>query len=185
VSRLVVVKAWRRLLLVGVLAAAAGVVPGCRRFEPRRLDPVRALRSRVVPRFRPPADGLLTEGQIQMYLSVRRAAGAASDSDAARALQVDPAEFAWVRDRVVEALMALDARDVAEPAIEAYGTAIATLRVARRAQPGGREAGRLDAEIAALERERGSVRSPDAGPAAAVNAVRIRPHRAAIESLGP
>jgi hypothetical protein len=186
VSRLVVVENWRRCLLAGALAlAAAGVVSSCRRFEPRRLDPVRALRSRVRPRFQPPADGLVTERQIQMYLSVRRAAGSGSDADAARALQADPVEFVWVRDRVVEALMALDARDVAEPVIESYGKAIATLREARRTAREAAAIARLDAEIAALERERAAVRSPDPGPGAAVNAVRVRPHRAAIEALGP
>jgi hypothetical protein len=127
----------------------------------------------------------LTERQIQMYLSVRRAAGAASDADAARALQADPAEFVWVRERVVEALMALDARDVVEPVIESYGKAITTLREARRIAKEERTISRLDAEIAALERERASVRSPDPGPGAAVNAVRVRPHRAAIEAVGP
>jgi hypothetical protein len=177
---------WRRVapaLAVGL--ALAGLLDGCRRFEARRLDPVRALRSRVGRRFQPPADELLTEGQIRMYLSVRRAAGTASDADAARALNADPAEFAWVRGRVVEALMALDARDVVEPAIESYARAIAVVREVRRAVPEPQSGMRLDAEVATLERERGSIRSPEMGRGAAVNAVRVRPYRAEIESVGP
>jgi hypothetical protein len=173
-------------VVAGSLAAAgAAMLAGCRRFEPRRLDPVRALRSRVAPRFRAPSDGLVTEAQIQTYLTVRRAAGSASDTDAARALKLDPAEFLWVRARLIEALMALDGQEVIGPAIESYTRAIATLREARLMEKDARAAARLDAEIATLERERGSLHSPDAGRGVAVNAARARPYRAAIESVGP
>ena len=40
---------------------------------------------RPEPRFQPPADGLLTDAQLDRYLQVRRAAGAGSDAEAARA----------------------------------------------------------------------------------------------------
>ncbi len=172
------------LLLAVALAAGAAA---CNRSEPSRLDPVRALRSRVEPRFRTPPDGRLTESQIDAYLKVRRAVrGTASDAEAAHGLGVDPAEFDWVRARIIEALSALDSRKVAEAGIEAYTRALASLRQARDAAGDPRTAAKLDAEIAATERERALLRRPDpVPPAVAVNAVRVAARRAEIESLGP
>lgn len=174
----------RALLLAIPLAAAAA---GCNRAEPGRLDPVRAIRSRVEPRFRPPADGRLTDAQVDMYLRVRRAVrGTASDATAARELGVDPAEFDWVRARITEALSVLDARHVAQAGAEAYGRAIASLRKAREEAGDPRTTAMLDAEIAAGERERAALRRPDPlPPGIAANAARVAIRRTDIEALGP
>jgi hypothetical protein len=164
----------------------AGAV-ACKPSEPGGLDPVRAIRSRVEPNFRAPADGRLTDAQIDAYLKVRRAVdGTVSDAEKARGLGVDPAEFDWVRARIIEALSALDSRKVAEAGLEPYTRGIASLREARVAAGDPRTAARLDTEIAAMERERALLRKPDPLPPAAVaNAARVAPRRAQIESLGP
>jgi len=178
----------RLLPALAVLSVSIAAGPsGCKRVESRPLDPVRAIRSRVEGRFREPADGRITEAQIDLYLRVRRAAGAAgSDADAARGMGVSPAEFDWVRGRIIEALRALDSRKVADAALESYSRAIATLREARRGAGDPGAAARVDAEIAALERERAALRKPDPpGPAVSANAARIAARRAAIESVGP
>jgi hypothetical protein len=177
-------------LLPAVLVLSASIaagLPGCKRIESRSGDPVRVIGSRVEGRFREPADGRISEAQIDLYLQVRRAAGAASsDADAARGLGVSPAEFDWVRGRVIEALRALDAKRVADAALESYSRAIATLREARRGAGDPRAAARIDAEIAGLERERAALRKPDPlGPAVSANAARVAARRVAIESVGP
>ena len=172
-------------VLAGVAAAGLLGLAGCRRPEPERLDPVRAIRSRVEPRFRAPQDGRLTPAQIDLYLKVRRAAGRGSDAEAARALLADPAEFAWTRSRITEGLAAVDARRVAEAAGESYARGLAALREARRAAPDARTAARLDSEIAAIERERASLRRPpaDIPPAAAANGALVEARRAEIDSV--
>ncbi len=174
-------------VLAGVAAAGLLALAGCRRLEPERLDPVRAIRSGVEPRFRAPQDGLLTPAQIDLYLKVRRAAGRGSDAEAARTLGADPAEFAWTRGRITEGIAAFDARRVADAAGESYARGLAALREARRAAPDARTASRLDVEIAALERERASLRRrpADVPPAAAANAALVETRRAEIDSVRP
>jgi len=171
------------------VAVVAGLLSlaGCRRLEPETLDPVRAIRARAEPRFRPPDDGRLTPAQIDLYLKVRRAAGRGSDAEAARTLGVDPAEYAWTRARLTEGLAAYDGRRVSDDVGESYARSLAALREARRAAPDARTAGRLDAEIAALERERASLRRrpADASPAAAANGALAQARRAEIESVRP
>lgn len=78
-------------------------------------------------RYTPPADGRLTDAQVRMYLTVREresrireaataeaqrprdagggaaALGAAADLRAAQELKANPKEYAWVRERVLEA----------------------------------------------------------------------------------
>lgn len=165
---------------------AAGLLTGCRKFEPRTLDPVLALKSHVGTGFRPPADGLLTDAQIDRYVKARRAAGGRPESEAAGSPAVDRAELAWIRARVVEALVVLDTKQVTDAAIESYASAIAALRETRRSTHDPKGAARIDAEIAALERERASVRRSDAvAPATLANAARVFPRRVEIESLGP
>jgi hypothetical protein len=88
------------------------------------------VREAATVRYTPPADGRLTAGQVRMYLLVRErecrireaaaleaqgrrapAAGAdraerplaAADLRAAQEVKVNPKEYAWVRERVVEA----------------------------------------------------------------------------------
>jgi hypothetical protein len=166
-------------LALSVLAAA----PGCRRFDARDLDAVRSLRAK--PRFQPPADGLITEAQLEMFLRVRQAAGRRPPSEVATELGIDPAEFAWVRARIGEALVALDSRQVGDAAWDAYGGALARLRETRRATHDSRAAARLDAEIATLERERGTLRRSEAASPASRNAARVAPRRAELEKIGP
>jgi hypothetical protein len=169
------------LLVLALLAAA----PGCRKLETRELDPVRALRARARPAFRPPADGLLTDAQVETFLKVRSAAGRRPASEVATEMGVDPVEFAWVRARIVEALVALDARQVGEGAYESYGAALSRLRDARRSTRDGKAAARLDAEIATLERERATLRHADATSPASRNAARVASRRAELERVGP
>ena len=170
-------------LLALVLSAGCGFA--CRKLETRELDAVRALRERARPGFQPPADGLLTDAQIEMFLKVRRAAGRRPPSEVARSLGVDPAEFAWVRARITEALVALDARQVGDASYEAYGAAISRLREARRSTRDPKAAARLDAEIVALERERGTLRRSEAASPSSRNAGRVAARRAELERVGP
>jgi hypothetical protein len=173
------------VLLPLALAALSGAF-ACRRIEPEKLDPVRALRSRVEPRFRAPADGLLTQAQIDLFLRVRGQTGNASDAQAARALGIDPAEFVWIRARIVEALGALDSRLVVDAAIESNTRALAALRQARGATHDPKAMARLDAEIAGIEKQRASLRKADPpSPQLQRNGALVAPRRAQIEAAGP
>ncbi len=98
---------------------------------------------------------------------------------------VDPGEFGWVRARITEALIALDARQVGDAAYEAYGTALVRLRETRRSTRDPKSAARLEAEIAALERERGTLRRSDSASAASKNGARVAARRAELERVGP
>jgi hypothetical protein len=171
--------------LVLVLAAAAAALAGCRKLETREMSAVQALRARARPRFQPPADGLLTAAQIDMFLKVRQAAGRQAPSDVAGGLGVDPAELAWVRARIAEAILALDAKQVGDSTYETYGAALGRLRETRRATRDAKAAARLDAEIAALERERATLRRNDSASPASRNAVLIAGRRGELERVGP
>jgi hypothetical protein len=174
-----------RAMLALVLVMTALPAAACRRLETRDLDAVRALRARALPRFRPPADGVFTAAQLDAFLRVRRAAGNRTEAQAASALGADPVEIAWVRARIVEALLALEARQVTDAAFESYGGAIARLREARRSTRDPKTAARLDVEIAGLERERASLRKGEPpAPASLKNAARLAPRRAELLALG-
>jgi hypothetical protein len=158
----------------------------CRRVEPRKLDPGRVLKSAVQPGFTAPADGLLTDKQIETFLRVRREKRGELDPDARSATDADPAEFAWIRTRVREAMLALESDRVAVAAAESYARGLAVLREARRSARDAKTIGRLDSEIAALERERASLRKSKPLPATVLkNAARLAPRRAEIEAAGP
>lgn len=174
-----------QILAVGLAAAAALAVPGCRKIETEKLDPVRAIQAQVRPRFRPPADGLLTAAQIDAYLAVKRSAGRRPPADVAEEGSLDPAELAWVRARIAEALLALDARQVSEGAGETYAAALTRLRETRRSTRDAKTAARLDAEIAALERERAALRRPLPASPAGKNAALVASRRAELERLDP
>ena len=174
-----------RAVLALVLVMTALPAAACRRLETKDLDAVRALRARALPGFRPPADGVFTAAQLAAFLKVRRAAGNRTEAQAASALGADPAEIAWVRARIVEALLALEARQVTDAAFESYGGAIARLREARRSTRDPKTAARLDVEIAGLERERASLRKGESpAPASLKNAARLAPRRAELLALG-
>ena len=83
----------------------------------RAKDAAQVIREAAAARYTPPADGRLTDGQVRMYLLVREresrireaaaleAQGrrAAADLRAAQEAKVNPKEYAWVRERVLEA----------------------------------------------------------------------------------
>ena len=177
-----------RLSALALLGSAAILYAGaCGRGEKRPEEAVRAVRQRLEGRFVPPADGRLTDAQIDMFLRVRKAAVTeGSDSEAATRLAVSPAEFDWVRARIVEALLALDSRQATSAVFDAYGHAIEALREARRGAVDRASAAKVEGEIAALERERATLRRPD--PLAAVvaaNSAKVEKRRAEIEAATP
>jgi hypothetical protein len=116
---------------------------------------------------------------------VKRSAGRRPPADVAEEGSLDPAEFAWVRARIAEALLALDARQVSEGAGETYAAALARLRETRRSTRDAKTAARLDAEIGALERERAALRRPVPASPASKNAALVAPRRGELERLDP
>jgi hypothetical protein len=117
---------------------------------------------------------------------VRRAARGRTERDTARALGLDPTEFTWVEARVIEALVALDARRVRAGAAETYARAVASLRQTRQRARDPATAAALDAQIAAMEREWGTVRRTETlTPALADNVRRVAGRRVEIAALGP
>ena len=182
----------RRLLRVKKMAAWTGVaasialsVGGCEQKSSRAPQAAAAALKALV-RFRPPADGLITDAQLDRYVRVRRGAHGRTDVEAARAVGADLDEYAWVRARVIEALVALDTRKVRGASEETYTKTIAALRRAHqetRDRVGQRT---LEEQIAGLERERAALKQMDTPPvAAALNAKRVAPRRAEIEALSP
>src|SRR6266542_2750923 len=120
-----------RFVRMAVWVAVCVSPVACGRASPRKGTAAAGLpRIPVIIRFQPPADGLLTDAQIDRYVRVRRAARGVGkpegprtppleptprlrfDEEAARAVGVDPEEFVWVRARIVEALVALDTSQV-------------------------------------------------------------------------
>src|SRR5512141_1841349 len=99
----------------------------CGRASPRKGTATAGLpRIPVIIRFQPPADGLLTDAQIDRFVRVSRAARGRSGEEAARAVGVDPEEFGWVRARIVEALVALDTSQLRSSAEATYTRTIAS-----------------------------------------------------------
>ncbi|MFN2387242.1 MAG: hypothetical protein ABR576_13320 [Thermoanaerobaculia bacterium] len=171
----------RRLaFFVGALALGAAA-PACRR--PAAVPAGTPARGGTVltRQFSPPADGLLTDADLDLYLKVRRAAKGRPDGDAARAVGADPERFGWVQARIVEALVALDARRIEADAAETYGRTLASLRETRRGVRDAVTANALDAKIAQLERERAGLRRAETlPPPVAANARRVAQRRAQI-----
>jgi hypothetical protein len=172
---------------MAVWAAVCVSAGACGRASSRKAAPAAGLPGiPVIVRFQPPADGLLTDAQIDRYVRVRRAARGRSDEEAARAVGVDPEEFGWVRTRIVEALVALDTSQLRVAAEATYGRTIASLREAARSVKDRETLRRMEEQIAGLERERGSLKAGDKPPAAiAANARRVASRRAEIESARP
>jgi hypothetical protein len=167
-------------------AAAACAAGACRRGEAARPAPPLASRIQVLTRFQPPADGHLTEAQLDRYLRVRRASEGRSDLQAARSAGVDPDEYAWIRARVIEALVALDNRKVRSASEETYAKTIASLKRARQSARDRETQKTLDEQIAGLERERAGLKQVDAAPiSVTLNAKLIARRRAEIEALSP
>ena len=162
----------------------------CSRESPAsRTEPGNAVRVPGIPaitRFRPPADGLLTDAQLDRYTRVRRVARGRSEGEAARAAGVDPEEFAWVRSRIVEALVFLDTAQVRSGAEATYARTIASMKESARSVKDRETLRRLNEQVTLLERERANLKAPEAPPASvAANARRVAPRRADLEAAGP
>ncbi len=171
------------LLLVAALAGACGKGSPARN-EIARVAAESKARIEAAARFRPPADGAVTDAQLDRYVRIRRAATSRgrNDEEAARAVGVDPEEFSWVRARVAEALVEADARRVRAAADEVYARTIASLRETRRSVKDAGTARSIDEQIAGLERERATFRRPQpAPPGLAANARRVAARRAEID----
>jgi hypothetical protein len=140
----------------------------------------------AITRFRPPDNGLLTDAEVERYVRVRRAARGRSEEEAARAVGVDLEELAWVRSRVVEALVFLDTAQVRTGAEATYARTIASLKEAVRNVKDRETLRRMNEQIALLERERANLKAPEAPPAAvAANARRLAPRRSDLEASRP
>jgi len=140
----------------------------------------------LIQRFRPPADGLLTDAMIDRYLKVRRAARGQPEEDAASALRADPGETVWVEARIREALAELDTRRLRAETEDGYARAISSLKQARESIRDKESARTLNEQIATLEKERASLKTLDSGtPGLAANARRVSSRRAEIDAMRP
>jgi hypothetical protein len=136
------------------------------------------------PRFQPPADGLLTDAMIDRYARIRAASkGGAAGAETARGFGVSSEELAWVEARIVEALAALDTRRLRNASEETYNRAIASLKRTRDSVRDREILRTLNDQIAALEKERASLKSLEAVPASILaNSRRVAPRRAELEA---
>jgi hypothetical protein len=181
---------WRALVLFAAAAVGGLLFQACRRQNAGKAvstvsRAAASAEAALRPDFVPPADRLLTDPHLDLYVKVRRAARERSESDAARALGVDPDEFAWVRARIVEALVALDESRVRQAAAETYARTIASLRQTLRSVRDAQTARTVEAQIAGLERERAGMRAPDTLPVdIAANARKVAARRAELETAG-
>lgn len=172
---------WSALLLAGAIVGAAG----CREGKPAAAPRAGGAPALIAePEFEPPTDRLLTARHLDLYVKVRRAAKDRSEADAARALGIDPDEFAWVRARIIEALVARDGARVRDAAAGTYDRTIASLRKTLESVRDRETARIIQAQIAALEHERGGMRRPDPLPSdIAANARIVGDRRAELEAV--
>jgi hypothetical protein len=169
----------------------AWVALACRR-SPRPPAPISdgtaaAARALGIPvPFQPPADGLVTDEQLDQFLRVRRAAKGRTDAENARALGLSAEEVAWTRARIVEALAALDEKNVREASAESYSKSVAALRAARAEAATPEQRRTLEDQIAVLDRERASLRREDTPTAAlAANMRRVAARQADLAAVAP
>jgi hypothetical protein len=185
-STLLAVDTRRGIRVAAAAASLLAAAVSCKRIEPPRLDAVRAFNRVARPTFQPPTDSLLTPAQLDLFLKIRTAARGGALGEALTAAGADPGEFTWVRARIQEALLTLDADRVFAASSESYARGLAALREARKAARDPKTAARLDAEIGTLERERGTLRKPGPGlPSIARNAALVSRRRGEIEAAGP
>ena len=179
----------RRAVKAGIglgLGILVGAGLACRRSEARA--PGKAVLPAIpsIVRFQPPADGLVTDAQLDRYARVRRAARGRTEEEAARAVGVDPQEAAWVRARVVEAIVYLETSQVRASADGTYARTIASLREAAKSAKDRETLKKLEEQIALLEKERAGLRAPDSpAPSVAANARRIAPRRQELDAGSP
>jgi hypothetical protein len=150
-----------------ILLSALLILPGCRR-EPKRpaAKGTTALMDQVAkaPDYRPPADGRLTRSQIRMYLDVQRReqeirkeqADGAAGLRAASELGYNPKEYAWVRDRVLDAEMLQTTRALSRQVAEARQAILARLRQQRETAKNDGERAEIDRQIKELETPSGT-----------------------------
>jgi hypothetical protein len=145
-----------------VLVAAAAAV-GCGGGEPANRSPLLPAIQRP---YRPPADGRLTERQVQAYVAaVRTTASRASSSPSAASpggrSDEEPVssgsgsgaeELVWIRQKVLEAETRLDARSAARREVEIDRKAAAALREASASSTDRSTRDSLARQIADLER---------------------------------
>ena len=177
----------RRVRQLAGAGALLALMAGCSKAPPGPARGPQGPAAAGLPaRFLPPADGRITAAQVDRYVRVRRAARGRPEPEAAGALGMDPDEFFWVRGRIVEAMVELQAEKVRTAADGTFARTLASLREtrSRAVEPGTAHA--MDEQIAAVERERGAIRRPDpVPPAIAANARLVASRRAEIESVSP
>ena len=160
-------------------------VSGCQRKPVT--DPVPGTASLMdqmakAPEYKPPADGHLNRRQVEMYLEVHRreekirdtlrAKGdlanlATADLRAARELGYNPREYAWVRDRVLEAEMLRATRTLSRQVAESRQALLALLRKQKEAATDAGRKAEIDHQIRELEIPAGTA---NADPVRAANA---------------
>lgn len=164
----------RRSLAVAPLLFALTLAAGCRRgAEPpageTAADEGPPLVSQAVDdlpevSYDPPADGRLTEAQIEMYLEVKRAAGerdgdpGAAGLRAAHGLGHNHKEYAWVEARIADAQIARSGLGLEEEMAEGRNEYLEVLRGRLAAASSATE--RADVESRIAELEKGGETSP-------------------------
>jgi len=118
------------------------------------------------PEYKPPADGRLSRRQVEMYLEVHRreekirdamrAKGdlanlATADLRAARELGYNPREYAWVRDRALEAEMLRATRTLSLQVAESRQALLALLRKQKEAATDAGRKAEIDRQIRELQ----------------------------------
>jgi hypothetical protein len=163
------------MILLGILCALAG----CRRSpEPQRPDPRGTAASldqiARAPEYKPPRDGRLTRRQVAMYAEVHRRElelraknPATVDLLVAKDLGYDPKEYAWVRERVLDAEMLRTTQALSRQVAVARQEILARLRKQRETAKSAEERARIDGQIRELETPSGAA---DADPARTANA---------------
>jgi hypothetical protein len=182
--------------LIALVATAACGRKDSKVALPAAPAPVQTAAAAMSSGFRPPANGVVTDKQIDMFLRVRRAARAEreragqgsgrSDVESAAVLGVPTAEYDWVRARIVEALEVIEEREVRDGAAKTYEAALASMRETRRKVADPETARTMDAQIAALEKEAAaSVRRERLSPALAANVKKVSDRMGEIGPLRP
>jgi hypothetical protein len=140
----------REALLFVVLAAA------CRDENPVPRAPVPS----IVRPYRPPADGHLSERQLQEYVAARKARPAAERAEAGGTGDgLDERrggdELLWVRQKILESEMRLDEREADRREIEIDRKTAASLRAAAAASSDPSTKDSLARQAGDLERRAG------------------------------
>ena len=169
------------------LLLVALTVSGCQRKPVDRASVQQGTASLMdqvakAPEYKPPADGRLNRRQVEMYLEVHRREGeirdalrakgdlanlATADLRAARELGYNPKEYAWVRDRVLEAEMLRATRSLSRQVAESRQALLALLRKQKEAATDAGRKAEIDHQIRELEAPSGAA---NADPVRAANA---------------